>query len=135
MPQGLIYLAMVESGFQPRAYSRSAASGLWQFIQETGKRYGLESDWWVDERRDPEKATDAALEYLWKLHQEFQDWYLAIAAYNCGENRIRRMLKKDSSQTYWDMKLPGETMNYVPSILAAMIIGENPKDFGFSLKS
>jgi membrane-bound lytic murein transglycosylase D len=133
MPQGLVYLSMIESGFQPRAHSRSAASGLWQFIQETGERYGLESDWWIDERRDPEKATDAALKYLWKLHQEFQDWYLAMAAYNCGENRIRRLLKEDSTQTYWDMDLPRETMNYVPSILAAMIIGQNPTTYGFTL--
>ena len=94
MPQDLIYLAMIESGFNPKAYSPAAASGLWQFIAETGKRYGLEVNRAVDERNDPEKATDAALTYLSELHERFGSWYLAAAAYNTGENRVGRIMRE-----------------------------------------
>ena len=135
MPKDLIYLALVESGFKVKAYSRAKASGMWQFIPETGKRYGLEVDYWVDMRRNPEKATMAALKYLNRLHDEFNDWLLAMAAYNCGEGRVRRLVKemmadtlRDSTKavTYWELELPKETMRYVPRILAAMVIGHFP---------
>jgi membrane-bound lytic murein transglycosylase D len=133
MPRDLFYLAMVESGLNPRAYSHAAASGMWQFIPGTGRRYGLHDDYWIDPRRDVLAATDAALSYLQTLFNEFGDWQMAMAGYNCGENRIRRELKRDSSLTYWDMKLPAETQFYVPKILAAMIIGHEPERFGFTI--
>lgn len=131
MPKDLIYLAMVESGFNPKAWSKASASGIWQFISGTGRRYGLKDDWWYDPRRDPLMATDAALEYLADLHDEFQDWHQAMAAYNCGEGRVRRFRKQDSTMTYWNMPLPKETRFYVPKILAAMIIGHDPERYGF----
>ena len=138
MPRDLIYLALVESGFNVKAYSRAKAGGMWQFIPETGARYGLELDFWVDMRRNPELATDAALNYLSDLHDEFGDWLLSMAAYNCGENRIRRLLKEKQADstwgpnrpvTYWDLQLPQETMHYVPRILAAMVIGHFPDHY------
>lgn len=132
MPRDLLYLAMVESGFNPRAWSHASASGLWQFISGTGRRYGLQDTWWEDPRRDPVRATDAALDYLQDLYNEFGDWHQAMAAYNCGEGRIRRHLRADPEMTYWDMPLPKETRYYVPKILAAMIIGRNPQVFGFN---
>jgi membrane-bound lytic murein transglycosylase D len=104
---------------------------MWQFISGTGRRYGLQDDWWYDPRRDPVLATDAALEYLGDLHDEFQDWHMAMAAYNCGEGKIRRFLAQDSTRGYWNMPLPQETRFYVPKILAAMIIGHNPERYGF----
>lgn len=138
MPRDLIYLALVESGFKLKAYSRAKASGMWQFIPETGKRYGVDVDYWVDMRRNPELATDAAVKYLSRLHDEFNDWLLAMAAYNCGEGRVRRLvreMKEDSTRdsslavTYWDLELPKETMRYVPRILAAMVIGHYPEQY------
>ncbi len=135
MPQDLLYLAMVESGFNPHAWSRAKASGMWQFISGTGRRYGLKDDWWVDPRRDIVQSTKAALDYLEDLYAEFQDWHLAMAAYNCGEGRIRRKLAAADSgakPTYWEMDLPAETEYYVPKILAAMIIGHNPEAFEFT---
>ncbi len=131
MPKDLMYLAMVESGFNPKAWSKASASGMWQFISGTGRRYGLHDDWWYDARRDPIMATDAALDYLGDLNDEFGDWHQAMAAYNCGEGRIRRYRNQDSSLTYWNMPLPQETRFYVPKILAAMIIGHNPERYGF----
>jgi len=133
MPRDLLYLAMVESGFNPKAWSKASASGMWQFIAGTGRRYGLQDDWWYDPRRDPMLATDAALEYLGDLHDEFQDWHLAMAAYNCGEGKIRKFLAQDSLRGYWKMPLPQETRFYVPKILAAMIIGHNPEHYGFKI--
>ena len=143
MPRDLIYLALVESGFKLKAYSRAKASGMWQFIPETGKRYGLEVDYWVDMRRNPENATGAALKYLNRLHDEFGDWLLAMAAYNCGEGRVRRLLREmqeDSTRdtsvavTYWDLELPKETMRYVPRILAAMVIGHYPDQYEMTVE-
>ena len=142
MPRDLIYLALVESGFKLKAYSRAKASGMWQFIPETGKRYGVDVDYWVDMRRNPEMATDAAVKYLSRLHDEFGDWLLAMAAYNCGEGRVRRLvreMKADSTRdstlavTYWDLELPKETMRYVPRILAAMVIGHFPEQYEMSV--
>ncbi len=133
MPHDLMYLAMVESGFNPKAWSKASASGMWQFISGTGRRYGLMDDWWYDPRRDPLLATDAALDYLDDLHEEFGDWHQAMAAYNCGEGRIRKYREKDSAMSYWKMPLPQETRFYVPKILAAMIIGHDPARYGFTL--
>lgn len=143
MPRDLIYLSLVESGFKVRAYSRAKASGLWQFIPETGKRYGVDVDFWLDQRRNPEMATEAALKYLKDLYGYFGDWQLAMAAYNCGEGRVRRLireLKADSTRdttkaiTYWDLQLPSETMHYVPRILAAMVIGHFPEHYDIEIK-
>ena len=143
MPRDLIFLALVESGFKLKAYSRAKASGMWQFIPETGKRYGLEVDYWVDMRRNPEMATKAALKYLNRLHDEFGDWLLAMAAYNCGEGRVRRLVREmqqDSTRdstlpiTYWDLELPKETMRYVPRILAAMVIGHYPEQYEMTVE-
>ena len=142
MPRDLIYLALVESGFNVKAYSRAKAGGMWQFIPETGIRYGLEVDFWVDMRRNPELATDAALNYLSTLYDEFGDWLLSMAAYNCGEGRIRRLVREkkadstwgaDRPVTYWDLELPQETMHYVPRILAAMVIGHFPEHYDVSI--
>lgn len=142
MPRDLIYLALVESGFNVKAYSRAKAAGMWQFIPETGIRYGLEVDFWVDMRRNPEVATDAALNYLSTLYAEFGDWLLSMAAYNCGEGRIRRLIKEkkadstwgDRPVTYWDLQLPQETMHYVPRILAAMVIGHFPDHYDVAIE-
>lgn len=135
LPKDLLFLAMCESGFNPKAWSKASASGMWQFIAPTGRRYGLADDWWVDPRRDPVAATGAALEYLKDLHDEFGDWHTAMAAYNCGENKIRKLRAVDSSMTYWNMALPQETRFYVPKILAAMIIGHNPDRYGFNIEN
>lgn len=135
MPADLMYLAMCESGFNPKAWSKASASGMWQFISGTGRRYGLKDDWWYDPRRDPMLATDAALDYLEDLNEEFDDWHMAMAAYNCGEGKIRRLRAQDSTRGYWDMPLPQETRFYVPKILAAMIIGNDPKRYGFNIEN
>lgn len=138
VPQDLIYLAMIESGFSDRAYSRARASGPWQFMRPTGRLYGLNVNWWQDERRDPEKATRAAANYLRNLHDEFGDWYLAMAAYNAGEGKIRRAVAQSGSRDFWQIAshhhryLKLETKNYVPKFLAAMIIAKNPKRYGFT---
>ena len=135
LPQDLIYLSLIESGMNPNAYSRASAVGLWQFIAGTGRRYGLEISYWVDERRDPEKATDAALRHLEDLYEEFGSWYLAMAAYNGGPNRIRRGLRRVPGATFRDLAdrrlLPRETRDYVPKIIAAAIIGHDPAKYGF----
>ena len=141
MPRDLIYLALVESGFNVKAYSRAKAAGMWQFIPETGIRYGLEVDFWVDMRRNPEMATEAALSYLSTLYAEFGDWLLSMAAYNCGEGRIRRLIREKKADstwgnrpvTYWDLQLPQETMHYVPRILAAMVIGHFPDHYDVAI--
>ncbi len=140
MPPDLVYLPLVESGYKPKAYSRAKASGLWQFVPATGKSFGLDSDYWVDMRRNPDLATEAGIAYLAYLYKEFDDWLLAMAAYNCGEGRVRRLLREARADstfpdpvTYWDLKLPKETMHYVPRILAAMIIGHFPEHYGFKV--
>jgi membrane-bound lytic murein transglycosylase D len=139
MPQDLIYLAMIESGFNPKAYSSAHASGLWQFIAETGRRYGLDINRAVDERNDPEKATDAALDYLSQLHDRFGSWYLAAAAYNTGENRVARIMReetgseKGTEESYYEIsdRLPKETRDYVPLMVAAARISKDPAKYGF----
>jgi len=137
VPQDLLYLALIESGFSTHAYSRAKAAGPWQFIRSTGKLYGLKRNWWLDERRDPEKSTRAAARYLKKLHADFGDWYLAMAAYNGGPGRVRRAIKKSRSYDFWKIAAPrkrylrSETKNYVPKFIAAALIAKNPHRFGF----
>lgn len=139
MPQDLIYLAMIESGFNPRAYSHAAAAGIWQFIGETGRRYGLEVNRAVDERNDPVKSTDAALEYLSDMHRRFGSWYLAAAGYNTGENRIGRLMRESTGsergtdEDYYRIwnRLPRETRDYIPMMIAAGRIDKERDKYGF----
>jgi membrane-bound lytic murein transglycosylase D len=139
MPQDLIYLAMIESGFNPKAQSPAKASGLWQFIGETGRRYGLTVNRKVDERNNPARATDAALSYLADLHERFGSWYLAAAAYNTGENRVGRIMRevtgreRGTDQDYYRIanRLPQETRDYVPKLIAAARIAKEPAKYGF----
>jgi membrane-bound lytic murein transglycosylase D len=139
MPQDLIYLAMIESGFNPKAKSPAKAGGLWQFISETGQRYGLTVNKKVDERNHPDKATDAALAYLSDLYDRFGSWYLAAAAYNTGENRVARIMREETGsergtdRDYYRIssRLPRETQDYVPMMIAAGRISKNPQLYGF----
>jgi membrane-bound lytic murein transglycosylase D len=132
VPSELFYVAMIESGLNPIAMSYAKASGFWQFIASTGKAYGLKKNWWVDERSDFEKSTHAAANYLKDLHDEFGDWYLAFAAYNCGEGRVRRVIKRHGTRDYWKLtSLPAETRNYVPNIMAAIFVAKDPAKYGF----
>ncbi len=137
LPAQLSWLPLVESWFKVRALSRASALGMWQFISSTGVRYGLDRDTWVDERLDPEKATDAAIAYLTDLHGLFGDWPKALAAYNCGEARVLRLSHQsaDDYLDFWDLyeMLPAETRRYVPRLLAALQIIENPAKFGMTL--
>ena len=134
MPEELMVLAMIESGLNPKAYSRANASGMWQFIYSTGKNYGLKRDWYIDERRDPIKATGAACEYLKDLNEQFDNWYLALAAYNCGSGRISRASKLHQTYDFWQMhSLPRESRNYIPYYLAAAIITKDPEKYGFTI--
>ncbi len=135
LPEDLVYLALVESGFSPYAYSRARAMGIWQFIPGTARRYGLVINWWIDERRDLEKSTRAAAHYLKNLHDLFDDWYLAAAAYNAGEGKLQRAIRKYDSTCFWDLSryryLRKETRNYVPRFLAAVTIAQHPARYGF----
>ena len=134
VPQELIYLAQAESGFLPRAVSYKSAAGMWQFISGTGAIYQLERNSNYDERFDPEKATHAAAKYLKDLYAHYDDWYLAMAAYNCGAGAIDRAIERTGYADYWELlkrhALPKETSNYVPIILAMTIIAKNPQDYG-----
>ena len=134
VPTELFYLAMIESGLNPKAYSYAHASGIWQFISSTGKMYGLKKNWWIDERRDFEKSTRAAANYLKDLYNEFGDWYLAFAAYNCGSTRVKKEMKRHQSDDYWKLNhLPPQTRNYVPNIMAAIFISNDPQKYGFAV--
>ena len=136
LPRQLAWLPLVESEFKGRALSRAGAFGLWQFIASTGLRYGLSRDPWVDERLDPEKATDAAIAYLTELHRLFGDWPKALAAYNCGEARVSRLQSRSGEYfDFWDLyeQLPWETRRYVPRFIAALLIVENPAKYGMTL--
>ena len=134
MPEELMYLAMIESGLNPKAYSKAKASGMWQFIYSTGKIYGLNRDWYRDERRDPVKATHAACKYLKDLYTLFDNWYLTLAAYNCGEGRVLRASKLHQTYDFWQMhSLPRETRNYIPYFLSAAIIARTPEAYGFKV--
>lgn len=134
VPQELIYLAQAESGFLPRAVSNKKAVGMWQFIAETGGTYSLKRSGSFDERLDPEKATRAAARFLKFLHNRYGDWYLAMAAYNCGAGAVDRAVERTGYADYWELlrrhALPQETANYVPIILAMTIIAKNPQDYG-----
>jgi soluble lytic murein transglycosylase-like protein/LysM repeat protein len=136
LPEELFYLALIESGYNPSAQSPAKASGIWQFMTKTAQRFGLRVDKWVDERRDPEKSTYAAAAYLKNLHQMFNCWYLAAASYNAGEGRVLEAMKRANSQDFWEISehryLKQETKEYVPMMLAAMIIAQDPPRFGFS---
>ena len=134
MPEELMILAMIESGLNPKAYSRANASGMWQFIYSTGKSYGLKRDWYVDERRDFIKSTHAACEYLKDLNDQFDNWYLALAAYNCGAGRVSRASRLHQTYDFWQMhSLPRESRNYIPYYLAAAIIAKDPGKYGFKV--
>lgn len=137
LPRDLVYLSMIESGYNAHAYSHAHAAGLWQFIPSTGRLYKLRVDYWVDDRRDPAKSTDAAIEFLGELHRIFKgDWRLAWAAYNTGPGRVRRAVQRSGSADFWAIQagpyLASETDNYVPKIMAAAIIGKHPERYGFT---
>jgi membrane-bound lytic murein transglycosylase D len=135
VPEDIVFLSLIESGFNTNAYSIAHAAGPWQFIASTAKRYGLEIDWWKDERRDPVKSTEAAADYLKDLHGMFGSWNLAMAAYNAGEGKIMRAMKKSKADDYWDLlgttHIRSETKEYVPRFIAASMIAANPREFGF----
>jgi membrane-bound lytic murein transglycosylase D len=138
MPLEIALLPVVESAFEPYAYSRARASGLWQFIPDTGSRYGLKQDWWYDGRRDVVESTRAALDYLQSLHDEFNgDWLLAIAAYNCGELAVEHALdlnrQKGQPLDFWSLKLPRETQAYVPKLLAMRRLVLSPEKYDIAI--
>ena len=135
LPQDLAYLAMIESGFSSHAVSNASAVGLWQFMQPTGHRYGLRTDWWLDERRDPAKSTRAAIGYISDLYRLFGSWYMVAASYNMGEGGLKRLVNRYQTNNFWQLAdmgvLPKETRNYVPKIIAAMLISKAPGLYGF----
>ncbi|MCB0422671.1 MAG: lytic transglycosylase domain-containing protein [Bdellovibrionales bacterium] len=135
LPEDLAYIAMIESGFSAHATSTADAVGHWQFIKTTANRYGLRTKWWLDERRDPEKSTRAAANYLADLYRMFNSWYLAAAAYNMGENGLKRLIRRYNSTNYWVLskkrRFPRETREYIPKLMAAMLISKAPKLYGF----
>jgi len=140
VPVDLVYLSMIESGFNPYAYSTAKAAGMWQFVVGTSRRYGLLTDFWVDERRDPLKSTLAAARYLRDLKNRFHgDWYLAWAGYNAGEGKIDRAIRNESTTNFWRMMEKGrtlraETKHYVPKLIAAALIAKHPERFGFHVE-
>ena len=135
LPEDLVYLSLIESGFSPRAYSRAKAVGPWQFIRGTGLRYGLKINWWIDERRDPVKSTRAAVAYLKDLHLQFGEWFLAAAAYNAGERKVEKAVNRSKTNDFWRLSqksyLKRETRNYVPKFIAAAVIARTPEKYGF----
>ena len=139
LPRDLAYLAMIESGYNPSAVSHAGAGGLWQFMPATGRHYDLVINSWVDERRDPEKATRAAIRYLGNLYRQFGDWHLAVAAYNTGEGNVDRAIREHGTANFWDLAakegLYRETRHYVPKLIAAIIIARDPATYGFDAPS
>lgn len=140
LPEQLAWIPLIESAFRPRALSRARALGMWQFIRSTGYRYGLKQDKYVDERMDPVKATRAAIQYMIELHDLFGDWTTAIAAYNCGEGQVQRVIraqKVDYFDSFWDLftNLPFETARHVPRFIATLLIVGDPGKYGFELPS
>lgn len=136
LPEDLAYVSLIESGFSARAYSRTGAAGLWQFMRGTGIKYGLKVNWWIDQRRDPILATRSAAQYLKDLHDEFDSWELALAAYNAGEGRVANAVSRAGTKDYWKLRrtraFSSETRNYVPKMIAAMTIAKNPEKYGFT---
>ena len=143
LPLELALVPFVESAFNPNANSHQGAAGLWQFVSATGRSYGLEQSWWLDERRDPLESTRAALDYLEVLYAEFdEDWILALAAYNAGSGNVRRALRNKKNQLsensrsrFWDLKLNAETRDHIPRILALALVIKSPEEYGVQLVS
>lgn len=139
LPEELAYLPVIESGFNEFAYSPKKAGGLWQFIPSTGRIYGLQANWWIDERRDIEKSTRAAAKHLSELYNHYKNWYLTLAAYNAGGGKISKAMKKYKTKNFWEISnkkktiLKKETRNYVPKMVAISVILNNPDKFGFEL--
>ncbi len=135
LPTDLVYMAMIESGFSTKARSHKQAVGPWQFIAGTGKRYGLRTDWWIDERQDPIKSTIAAAQYLKDLYDMFGSWFLAAAGYNAGENKIKRAIDRHKTEDFWELAtyryLRQETKQYIPKLIAALLIAKSPEKYGF----
>lgn len=135
LPQDLAYIAMIESGFSAHAVSTADAVGYWQFIEPTARRYNLKVSWWIDERRDFIKSTRAAASYLGDLYKMFNSWYLTASAYNMGENRLKRLIRKHQTQDFWELSIksdfPEETKNYIPKMLASILISKAPRLYGF----
>lgn len=135
IPEDIAFLPLIESGFNPNAYSVARAVGPWQFIASTGRRYGLKIDWWTDERKDPVKSTEAAASYLNDLYGMFGSWNLAMAAYNAGEGKILKALNRSKSDDYWALLntryIGNETKEYVPRFIAARLIANDPQTYGF----
>ena len=136
LPEDLAYVSLIESGFSARAYSRTGAAGLWQFMRGTGVKYGLKVNWWIDQRRDPIQATRSAAQYLKDLHDEFDSWELALAAYNAGEGRVANAVSRAGTKNYWKLRqtreFSSETRNYIPKLIAALTIAKNPAKYGFT---
>lgn len=136
LPEDLAYLAMIESGYNQKAYSKAQASGLWQFIPGTGLQYNLKMDRYLDERRDAEKSTKAAVKFLSNLYEEFGDWHLAVAAYNAGAGKISKGMERYNTNDFWSLAqydyLAMETKRYVPKLIASIIIAKNPEKYGFT---
>lgn len=132
LPEELLNLAFIESAVNPWATSRVKAAGIWQFMASTGRLYGMQVSWWVDERRDPEKATRGAAAYLKKLYQMFESWELALAAYNAGEGKVQKAIARQRTRDYWKLRLPKETQYFVPAFMAMTIISKEPERYGFS---
>lgn len=135
MPLDLAYITIIESGLSPKARSHASAVGYWQFIKPTATRYGLKVNWWVDERMDFYRSTEAAVSYLDDLYGMFGSWYLAASAYNMGENKLKRLIKKYKTKNYWILSkqrdFPKETRDYVPKLIATVLIAKAPKLYGF----
>jgi membrane-bound lytic murein transglycosylase D len=135
IPEDLIYLALIESGYINAAKSRASAVGMWQFIRSTGRMYGLKQNKWVDERRDPEKSTRASARYLRRLYELMGDWYLATASYNAGPFSLERAIRETGSSNFWDLYrspwLRDETKHYVPKLCAAILVSKNPSIYGY----
>jgi membrane-bound lytic murein transglycosylase D len=135
LPRDLTYMAMIESGFSNHAVSIAFAVGPWQFIQSTAERFGLKVNWWLDERRDFDKSTKAAARYIRTLYDMFGSWYLVAAAYNTGENRVKRIIKQHQTKNFWELVKRGafveETENYIPKMIAATLISKAPSLYGF----
>ena len=136
LPDDLAYISLIESGLSAHAVSTAQAVGYWQFISATGQRYGLKKTWWLDERRDFYKSTKAAANYLRDLYKIFGSWYLTAAAYNMGETRLKRLIRKYGTTNFWSLAkqpdFPKETRAYIPKLIATILIAKNPKLYGFT---